>query len=192
MDLRYNSANQPKYSQNLLPIIITNLYIIIVSNIIDDIQNMIFSVVYRLSFYPVSILIKIYILVICTWQQFLHTIKPSLISLIESQQKYRLGLPGSWICLLQKIQLIWLSWINNSWTSVSHITIIIIFGFFIFIQYLPPLRMRITRGKNPLEKDTNYSPHFWEYWIGLIYKASLNSTRKFKFKFNNSFYQCTK
>ena len=63
--LRYNSVNQPIYSQNLLSIIITNLYIIIVCNIIDDIQNMRLSVVYRLSFYPVSILIKICILVCC-------------------------------------------------------------------------------------------------------------------------------
>ena len=65
IDLWYNSVNQPKYSQNLLSIIITNLYIIFVCNIIDDIQNMIFSVVDRLSFYPVSILIKTYILVCC-------------------------------------------------------------------------------------------------------------------------------
>ena len=50
IDFRCNLVDQPKYSQNLLSTIITNLYIIILCNIIDDIQNMIFSVVYRLSF----------------------------------------------------------------------------------------------------------------------------------------------
>ena len=41
----------------------SNLDVIILSNIIHDIHNMIFSVLYRLLSYPMSILIKIHKLV---------------------------------------------------------------------------------------------------------------------------------
>ena len=58
IDFRCNLVDQQKYSQNLLSIIISNLYIIILWNIIDDIQTVMFSVVYRLSFHFVSIFIK--------------------------------------------------------------------------------------------------------------------------------------
>ena len=58
IDFRCNLVDQQKYSQNLLSIIISNLYIIILCNIIDDIQTVMFSVVYRLSFHFVSIFIK--------------------------------------------------------------------------------------------------------------------------------------
>ena len=63
--LRYNSAAE---STSLLSsvaslAIISNLDVILLCNIIDDIQNMIFSVVYRLLSYPISIFIKIHKLV---------------------------------------------------------------------------------------------------------------------------------
>ena len=47
INLRCRPINQYKCSQDLLPIIVTNLYPILLCNIIDDIQNMIFSMIYR-------------------------------------------------------------------------------------------------------------------------------------------------
>ena len=103
-----------KYSQNFLSVIISDLDVILLSNIIHDIHN-IFSVVYRPLSYPMAIFIKINVFRSKIFIVYLATVLSHEITIfnqshrIAKSQKYLLGVPGSCICLEQKIQLTILS-----------------------------------------------------------------------------------
>ena len=87
--MRCRPINQSKCSQDLLPITVSNLYPILLCNLIDDIQN-IFSMIYRVFPHSIHIFIKstnsFAVLYPCLQQQLLHTIlKPSIVIFGRSQ-----------------------------------------------------------------------------------------------------------
>ena len=156
------------FSEFFLCYNILSLYIILLSNIIHDIQNMIFSVVYRFLSYPMFILIKIH--------KFFRRFKPvdrAAIStdyfkpstvIFDRSQHFVSTLLTSVNCSSQNGQIAWFSFNSfnkNSWIFLHSIYIILLYINISSNIFAPTETAYYQREKPPFE-ETQITAHIEE------------------------------